>query len=112
VGQDVFQVAVVCQADVASAQESAVGVGIVEVPLLLCVSGLSAEYLRYYFGKERICPLGFDESSLGVFLLQLSLFMHWKLNTPCHFFLDFSVTILGCIMGFIYSWHDVVILYS
>jgi len=67
-----LQVEVVFRAEVASALESAVCVGLVEMHLFLGISSVSADSLRCHFGKEGICPSGFDEAWPGVFLSQPS----------------------------------------
>jgi len=59
---------VVCPANVASALELAVCVGLVEVHFLLCVSSVSVDCLGCHFGKHGIQTWGFDESQPGVFV--------------------------------------------
>jgi hypothetical protein len=58
---------------VASALESAVCVGGVEVHLLHCLSRVSADALRHYFAKEGSQACGVDEALPGVFVWQPSL---------------------------------------
>jgi hypothetical protein len=65
---------VVSLADVASALQSAVCGGLVEVRLCLCVSGASADSLRSHFGKVGLRISGFDEPSPGIILSQPSTF--------------------------------------
>ena len=72
----------VCRAVVESAMESALCVGPVEVHLFLCVSSMSADSLRYHFGKEGSRTFGFDEALLGVFVSQPSAFCAQETQHP------------------------------
>jgi len=65
---------VVCPSDVESALESALCVGRGEVHLFLCVSSVSAHWLRCHFVKEGSRMCGYDEALPGVFVLQPSPF--------------------------------------
>jgi hypothetical protein len=55
-------------AEVESALESAIYVRRVEVHLILCVSSVSADSLRGYYGKEGSRTFGFDKALPGVFV--------------------------------------------
>jgi len=75
VARVLFRAVVALRAEVASAQESAVCLGRVEINLCLCVSNVCAESLQCQFGNEGICSSGFDKAWLGVFLSQ---------DSPCY----------------------------
>jgi hypothetical protein len=63
-----------CRAEVESALEPALGIGQVGVHLFLCISSVSADSLRFHFGKEGSQRFGFDEALPPVVVSQPSPF--------------------------------------
>jgi len=63
---------VACRGDVELAMESALSVGPVEVHLILCVSGLSADSVLFHSGMEGSRTFGFEEALPGVLVSQPS----------------------------------------
>ena len=92
---------VACLAEVESALESALFIGRVEVHLFLCVSSVTANSLRWHFGKECSQTFGHDEALPGVFVSQPSPFVPRKLNTPLLFFSDLGTWFLYEIFHFL-----------
>jgi len=67
-----FQIEVSFWAQMVSALQEAVGIGRVEMNLVLWVCSVFLDHLRCQFVMEGICPCGFDEVWPGVRLLQHS----------------------------------------
>jgi hypothetical protein len=71
------------------------------VHLFLWVSSVSADSLRWKFGKDGSWTCGYDEAMPGVFVSQSSPFMPTKLNTLVLLFSDLGALFLNEIFRFI-----------